>query len=735
MGLPLLLLAGWIASSAQQQPEDGRGQGGFDAAWHAGRRQALRELLLRTAPGADGIVVLRGAGPKPDYRAFAQDNVFWYFTGVTSPEAAWIMIPETGEEWFLIPTVSPLLRRWDGDVVDPAMARAITGIADCRPIGSERGRYGALEELLEQLTAQRKTVYTDLQPAENWMMARDYAARAAQAVAEDPYDGRPSREAQFAARLRERHGVEVADLAPWIDGLRTVKTAPEIAALREACRISGLAHAEAMRTALPGRWEWQVAADMREVFGRHGAQGDAYAPIVGAGRNACVLHYKENRCRLEAGQVVMIDYGADYGRYDADLSRAWPVNARFSPRQREVMEAVLAAQDAALAACRPGATLAIIHDAANEVLRARGFGPLVHSTSHWIGLGTHDVGPGKDAALRPGMTFTVEPGVYLDEENLGIRIEDVVLITAEGCEILSAGAPRTVAEVEALRAEAWRQPEAESCRLKLPSGRALDGHYSQLRDAAIPVVASAAVLPAALDEAAWILDGMLGGNTGLRSALRESGAYLIVIGHDEFVHQIPEYAHLEPPLYWARRSRGFGAHPGNPATSVGAENLLRLRGDPMGDESILVHEFAHTVQHMGLDRLDAGFTPRLQQCFAAARLAGLWQGKYASTNAAEYWAEGVQSWFDTNRPPDHDHNEVNTRAELQAYDPGLAALCEEVFGSTAWRYALPESRLPAGIAAGLPAFQWSAEVLADDANYQRRIQQEIQNRDPARGGR
>ena len=727
---PLSLLLACIAhvAAGQQHPEDGRGQGAFDSGWHAGRRQALREDLLRTIPAAEGLVVLRGAGPKPDFRAFAQDNVFWYFTGVTSPEAAWVMIPETGEEWFFIPSVGPLLRRWDGDVVDPAMARQITGITDCRPIGNERGRYGALEELLEALTEQRPTVYTDLQPAENWMMSRDYALRAARAVQEDPYDGRPSREGQFAARLKELHGATVVDLAPWIDALRSVKTAPELLLLREACRISGLAHAEAMRTALPGRWEWEVAASMREVFGRMGAQGDAYAPIVAAGGNACVLHYKENRRQLERGQVGLIDYGADYGRYDADVSRSWPVEARFSPRQREVMEAVLAAQDAAIAAARPGATLGLIHAAANDVLRARGFGPLVHSTSHWIGLGTHDVGPGQETPLVPGMAFTVEPGIYLDEESLGIRVEDVVLITAEGCEVLTAGIPRTVAEVEALRAEAWRQPAAESCRLTLPSGRMLDGFYAQLRDTAIPAVASAAVLPAALDEAEWILDGMLEGRPDLRQALRESGAYLIVVGHDEFVHQIPEYSHLEPPLYWARRSRGFGAHPGNPATSVGAENLLRMRGDPMGDESILVHEFAHTVQHMGLDRMDPGFSPRLQQCFAAARLAGLWEGKYAATNAAEYWAEGVQSWFDTNRPPDHDHNEVNTRAELRAYDSGLAALCEEVFGKTLWRYTHPAVRQSGWSAESLPEFRWSAEVLADDVNYQRRVQEEISDR-------
>lgn len=718
-----LLLA---ALPAQQHPEDGRGQGLFSREWHAGRRAALREAL---GGEPDAIVVLRGAGPKDDYRAFYQDNLLWYFTGVTSPDAVWVMVPSTGAEWFLIPNVSARLRRWDGDVVDPAMARAITGIEDCRPLGDASGPAGALVALLAELSAERKTVYADLAPAENWMMSRDYAARALAAAQADPYDGRPSREQQFAVRLAERHGVTVRDLAPLADELRTIKTPEEVAALREACRIAAAGHALAMRTALPEDGEWQIAVAMRAEFQRLGAFGDAYAPIVGAGRNACVLHYKENRHRLARGQVVMIDYGPDYARYDADISRAWPVDTRFTPRQREVYEAVLAAQDAAFAECKPDSSLGRVHEAANAALRARGFGPLVHSTSHWVGLGTHDVGPSQDAPLRPGMVFSVEPGIYLDDEDLGVRVEDVVLITEDGHEVLSASVPRGVAEVEALRREAWARPEAERFGMRERSGRLHAPLYSQLReDATVPMLATAAVRAAALDEARATLDGMLADRADLRDALAASGAYLIVMASDEFVHQFPEYAHLEPPLYWARRSRGFGAHPANPATSVGEENLLRMRGDPMGEESILVHEFAHTLHQMALDRVDATFTPRLRAAFDAARAEGRWAGKYAATNADEYWAEGVQSWFDANRPPDHDHNEVNTREELQAHDPRLAALCAEVFRGTAWRWTPPAGRLADWDPARAPAFRWSAEILADDAEYQRRVAAEIAGR-------
>ncbi len=726
----VLLTAGCVlAFPAQQHPEDGRGQGEFTSAWHAARRAALREAVLAAPAGETSVIVLRGAGPKDDYRSFDQDNVFWYFTGVVSPEAVWVMVPATGEEWFFIPTVSERLRRWDGDVVDPGMAKVITGIENAQALGNAEGRQGAFVELMTTLSLNYPILFTDLQPAENWMMSRDYATRAGQAVLEDPYDGRPSREQQFAERLAAEHGVEVRDLAPLSDALRAIKTPEEIAALRMACRIAGEGHAQAMGSALPADWEWQVAAGMSAEFLRAGARCDAYAPIVGAGRNACVLHYKENRHALERGQVVMIDYGPDYGRYDADISRSWPVNARFTPRQREVVEAVLAAQEAAFAECVPGSNLGRIHEAANGILRERGFGPLVHSTSHWLGLGTHDVGPGKDAPLLPGMVLTVEPGIYLDEEALGVRIEDVVLITEQGHEVLSAMIPRTVAEVEALRRVAWARPEAARFGLSDGNGHRQHPFYAWLRDdGPVPVLASAAVRPIALEEAVSVLNGMLMGRDDLRAALRVSGAYLIVMASDEFVHQIPEYSHMQPPLYWARRSRGFGAQPSNPATSVGEENLLRMRGDPMGEESILVHEFAHTIHNMALDRVDPGFSPRLEAAFVAAKAEGLWATKYAATNAAEYWAEGVQSWFDCNRPPDHDHNEVDTREELLAYDPRLAALCAEVFLNTAWRWTSPTGRIAGWNAAEAPAFAWSAEILADDANYQKRVAAEIAGR-------
>ena len=152
--------------------------------------------------------------------------------------------------------------------------------------------------------------------------------------------------------------------------------------------------------------------------------------------------------------MVMIDYGAEYRQYVADISRSWPVAEKFSKRQAEVYQAVYDAQEAAFELCKPGATLGQVGAAAQRVIRDRGFGPMWHGVSHWLGMATHDVGAYRKR-LEPGMVFTVEPGIYLPDEGIGVRIEDVVLITEDGYELLSSSIPRKLEEIEALRAQAW----------------------------------------------------------------------------------------------------------------------------------------------------------------------------------------------------------------------------------------------------------------------------------------
>ena len=228
-----------------------------------------------------------------------------------------------------------------------------------------------------------------------------------------------------------------------------MKTAEEVVALREACRISGLALVQAMRETRPGAGEWVLDAAASRVHRLAGAGGPAYFPIVGSGPNSCVLPYYRNTRRMAGGEVVLMDYGCEWNHYAADITRTWPVSGKFSARQRFVYQAVLEAQQAAIDVVKPGVTFTEMNRAATRVLADKGLvGAIRHGANHFIGLATHDVGGA--GPLPAGAVFTVEPGAYLEREAMGVRIEDVVLVTEDGFEILSAGCPKTIDEIEDL---------------------------------------------------------------------------------------------------------------------------------------------------------------------------------------------------------------------------------------------------------------------------------------------
>lgn len=249
----------------------------------------------------------------------------------------------------------------------------------------------------------------------------------------------------------------------------------------------------------------------------------------------------------------------------------------------------------------------------------------------------------------------------------------------------------------------------------------LDPFYEKLVEVGgFPIVGSARVSDFALREAAWIVARMLEGRDDVLRAMTDNRVRLTVMAWNEFTTDVPEHANLRPKVYWDRRARGLGASRRVPCVSCAEENLLGYPGDPYAKENILVHEFAHAIHLTGLSETDPTFDRRLREAFRAAREAGLWEGTYAAENPSEYWAEGVQSWFDDNRENDAQHNHVNTRAELRGYDPALAALCEEVFGDRDWRYVKPMSR-PAADRAHLegydpstaPRFEWREEPIPD----------------------
>lgn len=454
--LASLFTATLLALAPQQTPEDGRGQGLFTKEWHAARRAALHQAFLEKAEDKDGAIILRGQGPLNDYREFRQDNNFWYFTGISTPNAIYVAVPKTGEEFLLVPTVSPNDERWLGDLIDPQEAAALTGIETCTKLDKDGAPFGNFEALLEnRIVKKHKKLYVQKQPAENWMMSRDNLLGWVANMANDPFDGRLDRGEQFGSKLEARFkGIEAKDVTQLIDAMRLVKTPEEIEAMRNSCRISGIAHSNAMRRTRPGAYEWQIAAQMTGDMLAAGGMGAAYMAIVGSAGNACMLHYPTNNRRTEAQDLILIDYGAEYRYYVADITRSWPLGRTFSPRHREVYQAVYDAQEAAFKECKPGSTLRQVSAAASKVIADRGFGAMWHGTSHWLGMATHDVGA-YGVKLEPGMVFTVEPGVYLPEEGFGVRIEDVVVITADGYELLSAMIPRSVEAIEKLRAEAW----------------------------------------------------------------------------------------------------------------------------------------------------------------------------------------------------------------------------------------------------------------------------------------
>lgn len=236
----------------------------------------------------------------------------------------------------------------------------------------------------------------------------------------------------------------------------------------------------------------------------------------------------------------------------------------------------------------------------------------------------------------------------------------------------------------------------------------------------LPIVGSTQVSDNALAECAWIVSHMLERRPDILQALAKGNVRFAIMAYTEYTTDIPEHSRLKPAVYWDRRARGLGATPDSPAVSGGEENLLAFPGDPYPTENIPIHEFGHAIHEVGMAAVDPTFDGRLKQAYDDARARGLWKETYAAVNRMEYWAEAVQSWFDNNRDRDALHNGVNTRVKLREYDPGVAALCEEVFGDIPWRYQKPANRsedgrthLKAYDPKTAPRFEWRKVSVPD----------------------
>ncbi|HUR27575.1 MAG TPA: aminopeptidase P N-terminal domain-containing protein [Planctomycetota bacterium] len=412
---------------------------GLGKEFHAGRRALLAKQL------ETGLVLVRGLPDTRDYVAFRQDKTFWYLTGVESPDAALLMDLDTHKEMLFLPSKSAGNESWEGEKWDSedAWVAGLSGFNDVRS-GKE------LTAVLKELIPEGRTVWISKEPYVGLSGCADRAVPYDRQIANDPLDGRASRENKLAENLKTKFKADVKDMQKTLAQMRFVKTPEELAALEQGGRIGAMAMVEAMRSTAPGRGEWELGAVMDFVHKREGAAGPAYDAIVGSGRNSCVLHYNTNGRRMQAGEVVLIDYAPEFEHEDTDITRTWPVNGKFSERQAQIYDAVLAAQQAGIAAAKPGATIQDVNAACDKSMDDAGFGKFKrHGACHGVGLEVHDAGD-YSQPLVPGCAFTIEPGLYDESSGIGVRIEDVVVITADGCKNITAGVPRERAAIEAL---------------------------------------------------------------------------------------------------------------------------------------------------------------------------------------------------------------------------------------------------------------------------------------------
>ncbi|MCA8864163.1 MULTISPECIES: Xaa-Pro aminopeptidase [unclassified Halomonas] len=425
-----------------------------------------RDALMAQLPD-NAAVVLPGAGLITRSRnsefAFRQSSDFYYLTGIREPDALLVLLPgrAEGESVVFCQDRDPTMEAWTGRRLGAEGVMAEHGI-------DQAFENAVRDERLSELLAGRELLYLPLDNVEAVSMAED-ALREAQAGLRR---GRPPLKGWL-------------DVTPLIHAMRLIKSDAEIALLRHAALISAQAHRRAMQLSRPGLCEFQLQAELEHEFVWQGASGPAYSTIVGSGANACVLHYIENSAPLSDNGLVLIDAGAEFELYAGDITRTFPVSGRFSDAQRALYQVVLHAQQRAVSAVQPGATLADIHQGVVYDLTAglielgllegevqariddesyRRF--YLHSTSHWLGLDVHDVGTYRldEQTPRPlvsGMVLTVEPGLYIPSDDdipdayqgIGIRIEDNVVVTNEGHEVLTAGVPKQVDEIEALMAK------------------------------------------------------------------------------------------------------------------------------------------------------------------------------------------------------------------------------------------------------------------------------------------
>jgi Xaa-Pro aminopeptidase len=403
---------------------------------------ARRDVLARHM--ASGIAVLRSSkernieGDYPQDSDYRETNDFFYLTGIESKDSWLVVVADSGRATrvtLYLPPRDPQSERWTGPTLGPGPeATTLTGIADVRSADSAEAQ---VRNLLQARTWQRKggSLFVD----------RSRGAR------DDTY----LRDLVFSGE-RDEFMLPAANVNAVVAQLRLIKDEDEIRRMRAAIDLTAESLVDAMGVIKPGMTEYQVEGLIENGFRSRGAERLGFPSIVGSGPNSTTLHYDKNRRTIAAGDLVVMDVGGEYGYYSADVTRTVPISGKFTPRQRQIYELVLATQQLGIDSVKPGMTVGRLNQITREYMKAHS-GTLcgtvtcdtyyIHGLSHWLGMDVHDVGD-YTTPFAPGMVLTVEPGIYIPDEQLGVRIEDDVLVTATGHDLLSSKAPRSPDEIE-----------------------------------------------------------------------------------------------------------------------------------------------------------------------------------------------------------------------------------------------------------------------------------------------
>jgi len=425
--------------------------------------------------GPDAVVLLQGEPTQRGYTRFRQSNEFYYLTGIEVPHAYLLMDGRSRRSTLFLPHVDAPRDAREGKLLsaeDTELVPRLTGIERVAGPEAISGQLGGLMRRNAEMT-----LYTQFIPSEGVAESRDLAIRRATDRAGDPWDGRLSREAHFVSLIKSRFpGFDVRNISPILDQLRLVKSENELTLIRRATRLSGLGLMESMRSLEPGQKESELDAVAKFLYWRNGAQGDAYYSLVADGKNAYSPHYHAGASTVVDGDLLLMDYAPDYSYYMSDLTRMMPVNGTFSKGQSELYGFYVRCYRAMLDHIRVGVTAQqikqealvvmdetfsnwtfskdIYRKAAKDFVESyrRGAQSATTRMGHWVGMATHDVG-NWTGPLKEGMVFTIEPALRVPEETIYIRNEDLIIITADGAEIVSDFVPLEIADIEKLMRE------------------------------------------------------------------------------------------------------------------------------------------------------------------------------------------------------------------------------------------------------------------------------------------